>query len=62
MENIKTEQLIGRKEAKQLLHIRADATLWKFYKSGRLPMYRVGRRILFKESEILAAIHIPATE
>ena len=62
MNTNENEKLITRKEAKKLLHIRADATIWRMYRSGKLPMYRCGRRILFKESEILAAIHIPATE
>lgn len=53
--------LIGRREVKQLLHVKSDVTIWKYCKDGKLPMYRIGRRILFKESEILEAIRINAS-
>jgi len=57
-----TEELIGRQEAKRILKIKSDVTLWNYYRAGRIPFYRLGRRILFNPSELLDAIHVPVVK
>lgn len=56
------EKTISRAEVKKVLQIKSDVTLWRLTKDRKIPFYRVGRRILFKESEVLAAIHVPTAE
>ncbi len=51
------ERLITRDEAMQLLNV-STATFWRYTTSGRFPFYRAGRKMLFKESEILNAIRV----
>ncbi len=49
------EKFISRKEAMELLMI-GPTTMSKYIKNRNIPFYRVGRRILLMESEILDAI------
>jgi len=53
------EDLITRDEAKALLCC-SDVTFWKFTRANKFPFYRAGRRMLFKKSEILESIRVPA--
>ncbi len=50
-----TEELLSRKEAAQLMHITLP-TLRAHTRSGRFSAYRIGRRILYKKSELLASM------
>ncbi len=52
-----TEALITRAEAIILLKC-TSPTFWRFTKSKKISYYRVGRRMLFKRSEILKTIKI----
>jgi excisionase family DNA binding protein len=52
-----SEELITRDEAMQLLKCKT-VTFWRYTQSGKIPHYHVGRRMLFKRSEILEAIRI----
>ncbi|HNW72619.1 MAG TPA: helix-turn-helix domain-containing protein [Bacteroidales bacterium] len=49
------EKLLTRAEAAALLHC-GLTTIWKLTREKKLPFYRVGRRYLFKENELLASI------
>ena len=53
--NQSTNELIGRKEACEILHCNFT-TLHKHTKSGRLKSYGIGNRILYKKSEVLDAV------
>lgn len=57
MKNLDAESFMTRDEVMNLLKCNG-VTLWRYTKSGRLPHYRAGRRMLFKASEILEAIRI----
>ncbi len=46
-----TNDTLTRKELREFLGV-CDCTLWKYLKKG-LPVYQVGRRQLFKKSEVL---------
>ncbi len=48
-------ELIGRKEVCVMLGINLTS-LWKHTKSGKLPSYGIGNRVLYKRSEVLDAI------
>ena len=48
-------ELISRDEVCDILHIN-KTTLHKHTKSGRLQSYSIGNRVLYKRSEILAAV------
>ena len=50
-----TSDLIGRKEACEILHCNLS-TLHKHTKSGRLKSYGIGNRILYKKSEVLESV------
>ncbi len=45
-----------RKEVKELLHI-SYPTLNELTKSGKLPAYRIGGRVLYREDEIQASLN-----
>lgn len=47
--------LISRDEVCEILHFN-KTTLHKHTKSGRLQSYSIGNRVLYKRSEILAAV------
>ena len=49
------EKFISRKEVMEMLKV-GPTTTGKYIRDKKLPMYRVTRRILFKESEVIAAI------
>ncbi|NQV03129.1 MAG: helix-turn-helix domain-containing protein [Bacteroidia bacterium] len=51
------EKFLTREEAANLLGVN-KVTLWRYYRDGRLPYYRVGRKIFFLRSEILRTIRI----
>ena len=51
------EPLISRDEACELLKI-SRVTIWRYTKEGKLPYFRVGRKLLFKRSVLLAAIEV----
>lgn len=54
--NVENENLlITRKEAADLLHI-SLTTLDTYTKQGLLVRYKVGHRVLYKKSEIIASI------
>lgn len=59
MENQKnmTEDLITRNEAMELLRC-GTVSFWKYTRDKRFPFYRVGRKMLFKKSEILESIRV----
>lgn len=48
-------ELISRDEVCDILHFN-KTTLHKHTKSGRLQSYSIGNRVLYKRSEILAAV------
>jgi excisionase family DNA binding protein len=52
--------LITRQEAAGLLHITLP-TLLTYTLSGRVNGYRIGRRVLYKKSEILDAVTLIST-
>jgi excisionase family DNA binding protein len=47
--------ILNRKETCKLLDI-SQGTMQKFQNEGRIPFYRIGRRILFNKSEVLKAL------
>ncbi|HYF02387.1 MAG TPA: helix-turn-helix domain-containing protein [Patescibacteria group bacterium] len=47
--------LLSRQEASRLLKI-SLVTLYNKVKKGIIPCHRIGRRVLFKESEVLASL------
>lgn len=49
------EKLLSIKETAELLKVSLP-TIWKYRKSGMLPYKRIGKRILFSESEIKETI------
>lgn len=51
------EALLSRKQTAEFLHCNL-VTLWRYTREGRIPYYRVGRRMFFKKSEILKAIKV----
>jgi len=53
------EDLIDRNEAMNLLRC-GSVTFWNYTREKKFPVYRAGRRMLFKKSEILESIRIPA--
>lgn len=56
--NVENEDLlITRKEAADLLHI-SLTTLDTYTKQGLLVRYKVGHRVLYKKSEIIASIGV----
>lgn len=61
--NVENEDLlITRKEAADLLHI-SLTTLDTYTKQGLLVRYKVGHRVLYKKSEIIASVEkIKATK
>ncbi len=56
-----TEDLISRDEAMELLRCKS-VSFWRYTKEQRFPVYRAGRRMLFKRSEILESIRIPGKQ
>ena len=48
-------ELIGRKEVCEMLDIN-EISLWKHTKSGRLPAYGIGNRVLYKRNEVYQAL------
>jgi len=55
------EDVITRTEAMALLRC-GSVTFWNYTREKRFPVYRAGRRMLFKKSEILESIRIPAKD
>ena len=55
--NEQPEPLISRDQACALLQVNS-VTFWRYTKAEKFPYYRVGRKMLFKESEILQAIRV----
>jgi excisionase family DNA binding protein len=55
--NEEKTDLIGRQETAKLLKINT-VTLWRYLRAGKLPYYRVGRKLLFKKDEIIESIRI----
>ncbi len=51
------KELISRQQVCELLKINS-VTLWRRTTDGNIPYYRVGRRMLFIEDEVLAAIRV----
>ncbi len=49
------EDLITRKEAAELLHI-SCTTLQLWTKEGKLPFYRIGRKVFYRRSEVLISL------
>ena len=54
MEN---EPLITRDEVCELLKI-SRVSIWRYTKEGKIPHYKIGRRLLFKRSEVLKSMFI----
>lgn len=54
-ETHRNEALLNVKQAAELLGVTAQTT-WEWQKRGLLPSHRVGRRIFFKQGEVLAAL------
>ncbi|MCK4665012.1 MAG: helix-turn-helix domain-containing protein [Bacteroidales bacterium] len=51
------DKMLTRKEVANFLRISLP-TLHQYQKDGRLKYYRIGRRVLFKKSEILDSIEV----
>ena len=51
------EALLSREEVAKLLQIN-KVTLWRYTRENRIPHYRVGKKMLFKKSEVLEAIKV----
>ena len=51
------EPFISRSECAKYLGVNL-VTLWRYTRAGKLPCYRVGKKILFRRSEILEAIKV----
>jgi excisionase family DNA binding protein len=47
--------LLSRKETAKMMHISLP-TLHRCQKEGRIPLYRIGGRVLYKKTEIMKAI------
>lgn len=54
-------QLLQMKEVCALLRI-SRPTCYEWMKAGRLPHYRKGSRIYFKQAEVLASLEKPKTK
>jgi len=54
-ENEKQDQLINVEEVTRLLNV-SKVTVFKWKKEGRIPFYRIGRRIFFKKQEVLDSL------
>lgn len=50
-----TEKLLNRKEAAKFLKINL-VTLWQHTRAGKIPAHRQGRRVLYRESDLLNSI------
>jgi len=50
-----TEKLLTRQEAASMLHC-SLVSLWNFERKGLLLPQRLGRRVLYRQSDILSAI------
>lgn len=53
--NSQEDKLLSRKQAAQKLGVSLP-TLWKITKSGALPALKLGGRILYKNSELMACL------
>lgn len=53
--NSEEEKFLSRKQAAQKLGISLP-TLWKITKSGAIPALRLGGRIVFRQSELMACM------
>jgi excisionase family DNA binding protein len=49
------EEYLNRQEACKLLRC-SLATLYNYQKAGRLPFLKIGRKVLFKKSELISAL------
>ena len=50
-----SEKLLSRKEAAKFLKINI-VTLWSRTKDGTIPAHRQGRRVLYRESDLLGSL------
>ena len=50
-----SERLLGRKETAKLLNV-STSSLLIYVKQGRIKAHKIGRRVLFKQSDIDAAV------
>jgi excisionase family DNA binding protein len=60
-ESSKVEEYLNRQDTCSFLHC-SLATLYNYQKSGRLPSLKIGRKVLFKKSDIIAALQIISTK
>ena len=54
------EPLMSRSEVISMFKIN-PVTMWRYVRDGKLPAYRISRKLYFKRSEILEAIKINKT-
>ncbi|MBS2210264.1 helix-turn-helix domain-containing protein [Carboxylicivirga mesophila] len=56
--NIREEKdILTRKEAMELLNC-SHSTLYRYQKEGEVPYFKIGKKVLFKKSELLEFIKI----
>lgn len=53
-----SEVLLETKEVLEKLKI-SPATLYNWRNQGKIPFHKIGRRVYYKESQILAALDVP---
>nr|WP_321453522.1 helix-turn-helix domain-containing protein [uncultured Carboxylicivirga sp.] len=51
------KEVITRKEAMELLNC-SHSTLYRYQKEGEVPYFKIGKKVLFKRSELLEFIKI----
>jgi excisionase family DNA binding protein len=56
-DTINEDRLLNRNEAAILLQCNLT-TLWRYTRAGLIPHYRVGKKMLFRTSEVLEAIKV----
>jgi excisionase family DNA binding protein len=54
--DLKDEEYLDRKEACKFLRC-SLATLHNYQRDGRIPYLKIGRKVLFKKSELLSTLH-----
>ncbi|HRF16784.1 MAG TPA: helix-turn-helix domain-containing protein [Chitinophagaceae bacterium] len=57
----KSDRLLSRQETARLLNV-STSTLLSYVKQGRIKSFRIGRRVLFKQADIEAAMKLIITD
>lgn len=50
------KDFIPRSEAKKVLNIKSNATLWRWDNAGKVKRYTMGGKVYYKRSELLDAL------